>query len=50
MDTYKIDWLKIVKRLSPYNIKKGLALYEAFWTEGVLDSVDGTLSGRRCGL
>ena len=24
MDTYKIDWLKIVKRLSPYNIKKGL--------------------------
>ena len=24
MDTYKIDWLKIAKRLSPYNIKKGL--------------------------
>ncbi len=50
MDTYKIDWLKIAKRLSPYNIKKGSALYEAFWTEGVLDSLDRAFSGRRCGL
>lgn len=30
MDTYKIDWLKIVKRLSPYNIKKGLLYMKHF--------------------
>ncbi len=30
MDTYKIDWLKIVKRLSPYNIKKGLLYVKHF--------------------
>lgn len=30
MDTYKIDWLKIAKRLSPYNIKKGLLYMKHF--------------------
>ena len=30
MDTYKIDWFKIVKRLSPYNIKKGLLYMKHF--------------------
>ena len=30
MDTYKIDWLKIAKRLSPYNIKKGLLYIKHF--------------------
>ena len=30
MDTYKIDWLKIVKRLSPYNVKKGLLYMKHF--------------------
>lgn len=30
MDTYKIDWLKIVKRLLPYNIKKGLLYMKHF--------------------
>ena len=30
MDTYKIDWLKIVKRISPYNIKKGLLYMKHF--------------------
>ena len=30
MDTYRIDWLKIVKRLSPYNVKKGLLYMKHF--------------------
>ena len=30
MDTYMIDWLKIAKRLSPYNIKKGLLYMKHF--------------------
>ncbi len=30
MDTYKIDWLKILKRLSPYNVKKGLLYMKHF--------------------
>ncbi len=30
MDTYKIDWLKIVKTLSPYNVKKGLLYMKHF--------------------
>ena len=30
MDTYKIDWSKIVKRLSPYNVKKGLLYMKHF--------------------
>ena len=30
MDTYKIDWLKIAKRLSTYNIKKCLLYMKHF--------------------
>lgn len=30
MDTYKIDWLKIIKKLSPYNIKKGFLYLKHF--------------------
>lgn len=30
MDTYKISWLKIIKKLSPYNIKKGLLYLKHF--------------------
>ncbi len=30
MDTYKINWLKIIKKLSPYNIKKGLLYLKHF--------------------
>lgn len=30
MDTYKISWVKIIKKLSPYNIKKGLLYLNHF--------------------
>lgn len=30
MDTYKISWVKIIKKLSPYNIKKGLLYLKHF--------------------
>lgn len=30
MDTYKINWVKIIKKLSPYNIKKGLLYLKHF--------------------
>lgn len=30
MDTYKIKWTKIIKKLSPYNIKKGLLYFKHF--------------------
>lgn len=30
MDTYKISWIKIIKKLSPYNIKKGLLYLKHF--------------------
>ncbi len=30
MDTYKISWMKIIKKLSPYNIKKGLLYLNHF--------------------
>lgn len=30
MDTYKISWLKILKKLSPYNIKKGVLYFKHF--------------------
>ena len=30
MDTYKISWLKIIEKLSPYNIKKGLLYLKHF--------------------
>ena len=30
MNTYKISWVKIIKKLSPYNIKKGLLYLKHF--------------------
>lgn len=30
MDTYRISWLKILKKLSPYNIKKGILYLKHF--------------------
>lgn len=30
METYRISWLKIIKKLSPYNIKKGLLYLKHF--------------------
>ena len=30
METYKISWLKLIKKLSPYNIKKGLLYLKHF--------------------
>lgn len=30
MDTYKISWVKIIKKLSPYNVKKGLLYLKHF--------------------
>lgn len=30
MNTYKISWLKIIKKLSPYNIKKGILYLKHF--------------------
>ena len=30
MDTYQIKWTKIIKKLSPYNIEKGLLYLKHF--------------------
>lgn len=30
METYKISWIKILKKLSPYNIKKGILYFKHF--------------------
>ena len=30
METYKISWIKFLKKLSPYNIKKGILYFKHF--------------------
>ena len=30
MDTYKIKWTKLIKKMSPYNIKKGVLYLKHF--------------------
>ena len=44
--TFKIKWTKVLKKVSPYNIKKGILYLKALWSERILGKTYGAIPGR----
>lgn len=43
----KLDYINMIKKVSPYNLKKGILYLLPLWTERILDKINRTFPEKR---